>query len=41
MLGRFKNIKTPAILSEWLDNPVEDWNMAIKLFNHVKKSVDP
>ncbi len=41
MLGRFKNFQAPSVLTDWLLNPVEDWNVAIDLLEHVKKSVDP
>ena len=35
MLSRFRNIQAPRILLDWLENPVEDWNFANILLNHV------
>jgi hypothetical protein len=35
MLNRHPSLQTPAVLLDWLQNPVEDWELPFKLLNHV------
>ena len=38
MLSRYKHLTLPSKLTEWLNNPEEDWSLAISLLNHVEDS---
>jgi len=34
LLSRF-NAKTPEVLTDWLENPVEDWTLVDRIVEHV------
>jgi hypothetical protein len=35
ILGRFSNLIVPPLLTNWLNNPTNDWNLALDLLKHV------
>ncbi len=35
VLGRFKNLREPASLTNWLNNPTDDWSLATNLLSYV------
>jgi hypothetical protein len=35
ILGRFKNLSVPTALVHWLENPIDDWNLATRLLSYV------
>jgi hypothetical protein len=39
LVRAFRNRKVPGCLLEWFENPKCDWNLAVKLLEHVKKLV--
>ncbi len=39
LLDSFSNRKIPKILSDWMKNPKEDWEMATALLEHVEKII--
>jgi hypothetical protein len=40
ILSRFKNLVLSGPLTSWLANPVNDWNLPIKILNHVMRITD-
>ncbi len=39
MLSRHRDIHTPRVLLDWLENPTEDWGLAQSLLNHTMNLV--
>ncbi len=39
LINRFKAITTPQVLSDWMNNPKEDWSLPDRLLRFVKNSV--
>jgi hypothetical protein len=39
LLASFKNRNLPKCLLDWFENPVEDWNLAVKIAEHVEQIV--
>jgi hypothetical protein len=39
ILQRQQAHSLPAVFLEWLDNPVDDWDLPNKLLNHVNKRI--
>jgi hypothetical protein len=35
ILGRFKNLPVPETLTNWLNNPTDDWSLATRLLSYV------
>ena len=35
LLTRFETLSIPPVLSDWLDNPSDDWDISIALLKHV------
>jgi hypothetical protein len=40
LLDEHKGREIPACLLEWLENPVEDWDLCDKLLQHVKDKIE-
>ena len=36
LVNSFSHLKLPRVFSEWLKNPVEDWNLPFRLLSIVK-----
>ena len=39
LLKTYENLKIPKVLKNWLKNPIEDYNICMKLLNHVKMKI--
>jgi len=39
LLKTYENLKIPKELKNWLKNPIEDYNICMKLLNHVKMKI--
>ncbi len=35
ILGRFKNLPVPETLTNWLNDPTDDWSLATRLLSYV------
>ncbi len=40
LINSFRNNPIPDCLSEWMQNPTEDWDLATKLLDHVEKKIN-
>ena len=40
LLSSFGNLQAPRVLTSWLENPSEDWDLAYRLLNHVIRTVN-
>ena len=39
LLNSFRNLKIPSFFMDWLSYPTEDWDLSMKILNHVKDLV--
>jgi hypothetical protein len=35
ILSRYRNLKIPAAITSWMNNPTNDWDLPMKLLYHV------
>jgi hypothetical protein len=40
LLSSFGNLQAPRVLTAWLENPTEDWNLAYRMLDHVIRMVN-
>ena len=40
LLSSFGNLQAPRVLTSWLENPTEDWNLAYRMLDHVIRMVN-